>query len=54
MQNSVLVPMVVEQTSRSERAFDIYCAAVEISFLGTPIDDNVAQPDHCPNAVSGS
>ena len=42
MQNSVLVPMVVEQTSRGERAFDIYSRLLKenIIFLGTPIDDN--------------
>lgn len=39
-----LVPMVVEQTSRGERAFDIYSRLLKehIVFLGTPIDDNVA------------
>ena len=44
MQNSVLVPMVVEQTSRGERAFDIYSRLLKenIIFLGTPIDDNVS------------
>ena len=44
MQSSVLVPMVVEQTSRGERAFDIYSRLLKenIIFLGTPIDDNVA------------
>src|SRR3979490_1696294 len=44
MQNSVLVPMVVEQTSRGERAFDIYSRLLRenIIFLGTAIDDNVA------------
>ena len=44
MYNSVLVPMVVEQTSRGERAFDIYSRLLKenIIFLGTPIDDNVA------------
>ncbi|HEU0138564.1 MAG TPA: ATP-dependent Clp protease proteolytic subunit [Bryobacteraceae bacterium] len=42
--NSVLVPMVVEQTSRGERAYDIYSRLLKenIIFLGTPIDDNVA------------
>jgi ATP-dependent Clp protease, protease subunit len=40
----MLVPMVVEQTSRGERAFDIYSRLLKenIVFLGTPIDDNVA------------
>src|SRR5512140_194071 len=44
MSNSVLVPMVVEQTSRGERAFDIYSRLLKenIIFLGTPIDDGVA------------
>ena len=39
-----LVPTVVEQTSRGERAFDIYSRLLKerIIFLGTPIDDNVA------------
>jgi ATP-dependent Clp protease protease subunit len=44
MNDSVLVPMVVEQTSRGERAYDIYSRLLKenIIFLGTPIDDNVA------------
>jgi ATP-dependent Clp protease protease subunit len=39
-----LVPMVVEQTNRGERAYDIYSRLLRdnIIFLGTPIDDNVA------------
>ncbi len=39
-----LIPMVVEQTSRGERAYDIYSRLLKdnIIFLGTPIDDNVA------------
>ena len=39
-----LVPMVVEQTSRGERAFDIYSRLLKdsIIFLGTPIDDMMA------------
>ncbi|MBY0505797.1 MAG: ATP-dependent Clp protease proteolytic subunit [Bryobacteraceae bacterium] len=43
-QSSVLVPMVVEQTSRGERSYDIYSRLLKenIIFLGTPIDDNVA------------
>jgi ATP-dependent Clp protease, protease subunit len=38
-----LVPMVVEQTSRGERSFDIYSRLLKerIVFLGTPIDDQV-------------
>jgi ATP-dependent Clp protease protease subunit len=41
---SPLIPMVVEQTSRGERAFDIYSRllAERIIFLGTPIDDQIA------------
>ncbi len=41
---SYLVPTVVEQTSRGERAFDIYSRLLKdrIIFLGTPIDDTVA------------
>ena len=44
MGQSVLVPMVVEQTSRGERAYDIYSRLLKenIIFLGTPIDDQVA------------
>jgi ATP-dependent Clp protease protease subunit len=39
-----LVPMVVEQTGRGERAFDIFSRLLKerIVFLGTPIDDTVA------------
>jgi len=41
---SPLVPMVVEQTSRGERSFDIYSRLLNerIIFLGTPIDDQIA------------
>jgi len=44
MRNSVLVPMVVEQTARGERAFDIFSRLLKenIIFIGTPIDDQVA------------
>lgn len=39
-----LVPMVVEQTARGERAFDIFSRLLKdnIIFLGTPIDDQIA------------
>ena len=39
-----LVPMVIEQTSRGERAYDIYSRLLKdrIIFIGTPIDDYVA------------
>ena len=41
---SQLIPMVVEQTGRFERAYDIYSRLLKerIVFLGTPIDDNVS------------
>jgi ATP-dependent Clp protease protease subunit len=41
---SPLVPMVVEQTSRGERAFDIYSRLLNerIVFLGTPVSDEIA------------
>jgi ATP-dependent Clp protease protease subunit len=39
-----LIPMVIEQSGRGERAFDIYSLLLKerIIFLGTPIDDNIA------------
>ena len=39
-----LIPMVVEQTGRTERAYDIYSRLLKerIVFLGTPIDDNIS------------
>jgi ATP-dependent Clp protease protease subunit len=42
--SSYLVPVVVEQTNRGERSFDIYSRLLNerIIFLGTPIDDTVA------------
>src|SRR6266480_1175022 len=41
---TTLIPMVVEQTSRGERAYDIYSRLLKehIIFIGTPIDDHVA------------
>jgi ATP-dependent Clp protease protease subunit len=44
MRATTLVPMVVEQTGRGERAFDIYSRLLKerIIFVGTPIDDHVA------------
>ncbi|MGH9158535.1 MAG: ATP-dependent Clp protease proteolytic subunit, partial [Vicinamibacteraceae bacterium] len=41
---SQLIPMVVEQTSRGERAYDIYSRLLKdsIIFIGTPIDDQIA------------
>ena len=42
--NNMLVPIVVEQTSRGERSYDIYSRLLQdrIIFLGGPIDDTVA------------
>ena len=42
--NSPLIPMVIEQTSRGERSFDIYSRLLNerIVFLGTPVDDQIA------------
>ena len=41
---SPMVPMVIEQTSRGERAYDIYSRLLKdrIIFIGTPIDDTIA------------
>ncbi|MFH2048347.1 MAG: ATP-dependent Clp endopeptidase proteolytic subunit ClpP [bacterium] len=42
--DNYLVPMVVEQSGRGERAYDIFSRLLKdrIIFIGTPIDDNVA------------
>jgi len=44
MNSMTLIPMVIEQSGRGERAFDIYSLLLKerIIFLGTSIDDNVA------------
>lgn len=44
IRDQILVPMVVEQTGRGERAFDIYSRLLKdrIVFIGTAIDDNVS------------
>ena len=44
IERSQLIPMVVEQSARGERAYDIYSRLLKerIIFVGTPIDDNVA------------
>src|SRR5664280_2221301 len=41
---SPLIPMVIEQTARGERAFDIYSHLLNerIIFLGSPVDDEIA------------
>ena len=43
-ERNTLIPMVVEQTNRGERAYDIYSRLLRdsIIFIGTPIDDNVS------------
>src|SRR4030066_1959342 len=44
MNNNYLIPIVIEQTNRGERSFDIYSRLLKdrIIFLGGPIDDHVA------------
>ncbi len=44
IQDNFLVPMVVEQTGRGERAYDIFSRLLKdrIIFIGTPIDDNIS------------
>src|SRR5438132_14260603 len=44
MQNSYLIPTVIEQTGRGERAYDIYSRLLKdrIIFIGTAIDDHIA------------
>jgi ATP-dependent Clp protease protease subunit len=44
MKNQMYVPMVIEQTGKIERAYDIYSRLLKdrIIFIGTPIDDNIA------------
>ena len=44
MDATALIPMVIESSGRGERAYDIYSLLLKerIIFLGTPIDDNVA------------
>ncbi|MBD3246536.1 MAG: ATP-dependent Clp endopeptidase proteolytic subunit ClpP [Candidatus Omnitrophica bacterium] len=44
MKNQMYVPMVIEQTGRVERAYDIYSRLLKdrIVFIGTPVDDNIA------------
>lgn len=44
LKGNYLVPMVIEQTGRGERAYDIFSRLLKdrIVFIGTPIDDNIA------------
>ena len=50
-----LVPTVIEQTSRGERGYDLYSRLLKerIIFLGTPIDDAVANLVCSPDALPG-
>ena len=43
--NSTLIPMVVEQTARGERAFDIYSRLLKerVIFLSGPINDQISK-----------
>ena len=47
----MLIPMVIEQTTRGERAYDIFSRLLKdhILFIGTPIDDHVANLVDCNN-----
>src|SRR5262245_13566472 len=44
LSQSILIPMVVEQTGRGERSYDIYSRLLKdrIVFIGTPVDDHIA------------
>ena len=44
LKSNYLIPMVVEQTGRGERAYDIFSRLLKdrIVFIGTPIDDNIS------------
>ncbi|RKY27405.1 MAG: ATP-dependent Clp endopeptidase proteolytic subunit ClpP [Candidatus Omnitrophota bacterium] len=44
MKDQTYVPIVIEQTQRTERAYDIYSRLLKdrIIFIGTPVDDSVA------------
>ena len=44
MKNQTYVPIVIEQTQRAERAYDIYSRLLKdrIIFIGTPVNDSVA------------
>lgn len=44
IKNQILIPTIIEKTALGERAYDIYSRLLKdrIVFLGTPIDDNVA------------
>ena len=48
-----LVPMVVEQTARGERAYDIYSRLLKerVIFIVGPIEDHMANAGHRPRAL---
>ena len=50
-----LIPMVIEQSPRGERSFDIYSRLLNerIVFIGTPVDDEVDEPGGGAAAASG-
>lgn len=50
-----MIPMVIEQSGRGERAFDIYSRLLKerIIFLVGPGNRSECQSDRCPVAVSG-
>jgi Protease subunit of ATP-dependent Clp proteases len=49
-----LIPMVVEQTPRGERAFDIFSRLLKdnVIFAVGPIEDLHGKSDHCTNVIS--
>ena len=51
-----LIPIVVEQTSRGERAYDIYSRLLKdrIIFLGTPVDDMIANLANATKYTEGN
>ncbi len=53
--DNYLVPTVIEQSGRGERAFDIYSRLLKerIVFLVGPITDESANPGGCPTVVFG-
>ena len=50
-----VIPMVIDQTSRGERAYDIYSRLLKdrIIFLGTALNDEVANSAHRPIVIPG-
>ena len=48
-----MIPVVIEQTSRGERSYDIYSRLLKdrIIMLTGPVEDNMANSYHCPIVV---